>query len=192
MCIRDRAKAVAIIGLAILLAKSFEVWRTEQRKPWLVAAAVSLAAIAFLNRGLFPILLQGTALPIIASTILLIAGYSWFRTKERNRELELVIAWVVMSGLLMAKFPLRATVMHYGFVLSMPIVLLAIAWSLERLPNLLCKRTGGTACGAFLCIMLMTDVFGSGAMTATNVLSRKQSLGPVSYTHLTLPTICSV
>ena len=223
-------RSAVVITAAVLLAKSFELWRIEKRKPWLFAAAASLATIAYLNGGLFPILLQGTALPLIAIAISLIAILSRiFRTSplllrmarqnntspkrkrgitltERNvpdckrgiapneytspkrkrgistksnetSKLELIIAWSILAGLLMLKFPFRATIVHYGFVLAMPIVLLGIAWSFENLPKLLCRRTGGATAYAALCFMLLADVFGSGAMTASNILAKKNALG---------------
>ena len=237
-------RSAGVITAAVLLAKSFESWRIEKRKPWLFAAAASLATIAYLNGGLYPILLQGTALPLIAIAISLIAILSRiFNTRplllrmaiqknntspkrergitltqenvpdcargiapnententnpkhtspkhtspKRERgmstksnatsKLELIIAWSIMAGLLMLKFPLRATIVHYGFVLAMPIVLLAIAWSFESLPKRLCRRTGGATAFAALCFVLLADVLGSGAMTASNILSKQDALG---------------
>ena len=55
--------------------------------------------------------------------------------------------------------------------------------------NLLFSRHTG---GAFLLRIEDTDVERSREELTAQILSAMEWLGPVSYTHLTLPTICSV
>lgn len=166
------------VGLAIAFAKSFDAWRIEQRKPWLAVAAISLAGIAYLNQGIFPFVLHDYIWPVMAIAIFTIALWQRLKTSGNDcRQKEFAIVWAVMAGLLLAKFPLRSTILHYGFVLAMPVVLLSFAWSMDRLPKLLCRRTGGATCHVVLCFLLIADVLGYGTMTASNIVARQQRLG---------------
>ena len=195
-------RSLGSVALAILFAKAFDAWRMERGRIWLATASFTLVLLILLNSGLFPLLLNGPALPLIALAILAVEFVrlvSRFRNGELgstpaiengapNSQQELIIGWAVMSGLLMAKFPLKATVVHYGFVLAMPTVLLAIAWSFERLPKWLCSKTGGATCYAVLCLMLFADVFGNATMSATNLMARKIPVGESSDQLISAPT----
>ena len=180
--------AMAIV-LVCLGAGWIESWRERSQKKSLLLASLAFGGAALFSGGIYPLLLHESSLTLVALTVFIVLLVQ--RRAHRDREkvsVDLAIVWVVMAGLLLAKFPLRPSIMHYGFVLAMPIVVLAVALCLDRLPKLLCPLTGGNTCFAVLCFMLLADVMASGVLTLGNLNRKSTPLGSANDLLMTDPT----
>ena len=167
------ARATGAMALACLAAGYVERWRQGKQSAalWFVIAA--MGGVFFLVGSTFPVILQGRSLLIVAVVLFVVlACLRWRAKAPRSNGLDVMLSWVVLGGLLLAKFALRPTIAHYGFVLAMPLVIMLIAWLLERVPEYLCPTTGGGTCRAVLAVLLLADVMGSLSMTTVNLLRK--------------------
>ena len=176
-------KAALAIALALVAAKSIEDWRETGRETRgvsrsLVIAAAASAGLVFLPQSMFSLLLHGRALPLVAISLFTLYLIRWWRSEvEDSRSHELVWAMIVLGGLMLAKFPLRTTLLHYGFVLAMPLTIVAIGWCLSQAPKLLCPKSTGRTCRIVLMIFLFADVAICLNLSARNYLSKDVPLG---------------
>ena len=166
--------------VAIIFCCQFvEQWRDGNQKLALAKAIGMIGLVAWLNDGLFPLVIHARALPIIAISLLVFILMQYWKTNDvKSRPLYgLVISWTMLGGALLLKMPLNSTMTHYGFVLAMPMTILAVAICLEWLPSKLCGATGGKTCFNVLCLLIVVDLVGVSAMTATNFLSKSNYIG---------------
>ena len=176
-------KSAMAIVLALVTAKSIEDWREagngSNGSSWSIfIAAIAFAGLLFLTQSMFPLLLHSRALPLVAISLFALYSIRWWRPKvEESRSDGLAWTMVVLGGLMLAKFPLRTTLFHYGFVLAMPLTIVAIGWCLSRAPKLLCPKTTGRTCRIVLMIFLFADIAFCLNLSARKYLSKNVAIG---------------
>ena len=176
-------KSAIAIALALVAAKYIEDWREAGREArgssrGLFIAVAALAGLVFLPKSMFSLLLHGRALPVVAISLFTLYLIRWWRSEvEDSRSHGLVWTMIVLGGLMLAKFPLRTTLFHYGFVLAMPLTVVAIGWCLSRAPKLLCPNTTGRTCRMVLIVFLFADVVFCVNLSAKYYLAKDVPLG---------------
>ena len=170
-------RATVAVFLAVATATFLDRWIKSKNNRPLVWALICIAALVVSTGRTSPLLLHGRSMTILA--VVLFGGALWWRWKAKPQQqvvANLVLAWCVWGGLLLAKFPLRPGIGHYGFALAMPLVILLIAIALEWVPRLTCTA-GGLTCRLILALMLLLDMLGSAARTSTHISQKRVTVG---------------
>ena len=171
-------RSTGALAFACLAAGYVERWRRggQPAMIWLVVAA-AIGVFALVG-STFPVILQGRSLAAVALCLFGVMVAWRYRAGAAEREtVDRLMVWVVLGGLLLAKFAFRPSLAHYGFVLAMPVVVLLIAILWERLPELLCPETGGQTCRTVLALLLVADVLGTLSMTTVNLVQKDVKVG---------------
>jgi 4-amino-4-deoxy-L-arabinose transferase-like glycosyltransferase len=142
--------AGARIGVAIGAAALVEFLLPRPRDAKL--ATLGAAALTFAAAGLWAAadawpwgdLARGLPLVGLAALGLLLAAFARARSEPpQARRLVLPLAWAVFALAYTGKIALFAKIHHYGFYLSLPLVLIAVALLLGEIPEALARRGRG-------------------------------------------------
>ncbi len=174
MMISSMCVAGVMVGVGLV-----DSWRDAGQKMALPVALAILVCAVTLNQGFFPLLINGRPLPVVAIVLLVGLLVKRFKAHELSEilKLNMLVVWTVLGGALLLKMPLNCSVMHYGFVLAMPITIIAIAICLEWVPEKLCPMTGGKTCGVILSALIFMDLAGMVAMSTTNLAAKQHCVG---------------
>jgi hypothetical protein len=144
---------------------------------WTIPIAAGALAVGLYLGGLSTFVLHGSVFFFVAVVLLAALSSLAIRRRDDFPKHHHLACWALFSVCLLSKLVFRPTLFYYGFALTMPIVVLAIALAIDWLPKVISRDGVGVRFRSGLIALLVFDASLILAHTAFFTSDKKHELG---------------